>query len=282
MRKYDINENFFETIDSEEKAYFLGFLYADGYINENLGMVDLTIHKQDVEILDIFVKYLFPNGRPIKIIRNDYRRLVINSKKIVADLNRHGCFQKKTFLLEFPSTINHEFIHDFIRGYFDGDGCVTNNDGALRISIIGAINFLNGIKHVFNENCNTNNTVYDDRHPERNNNIRALRYGGNILINRIFHYMYDDSTICLNRKKNKFLDILKDMNYFCNKEFSRKSHEKYYNYDGIEYNKSDLADILSKKTNILSSTIRRKLYNGWTIDEIIKIPLNHRRKTINK
>jgi len=95
MRKYKLNENYFELIDSEEKAYFLGLLYVDGYINERLNLVDLTLHQQDKEILDKLVNILYPEGRPLKIIREKYLRLVINSKKLVNDLKRHGCFQKK-------------------------------------------------------------------------------------------------------------------------------------------------------------------------------------------
>jgi len=277
MRKYRLNENFFEIIDSEEKAYFLGFLYADGYIDEKSNKVDLTLHNQDIEILNRFVTLLFPEGRPLKSIRSDYVRLVINSKKIVMDLKRHGCFQKKTFLLKFPTTVEREFIRDFIRGYFDGDGCVTVYKGTLNISIVGTIDFLDGIKRIFNECCDTNDTLYDNRHPDRCNNIRSLRYGGNILINRIYHYMYDNSIIYLSRKNNKFLGILKNMNYFCDKEFNRKLLKHEVLFDGEVLNYMQLADKLCKTTHIKSTTIRRKLHNGWTVDEIINLPLNFRR-----
>ncbi len=277
MRKYKLNESFFETIDSEIKAYFLGFLFADGYVNEKNNVVDITIHNKDVEILNEFIKYLYPEGRPISIIRKKYVRLVINSKKIVSDLVRHGCIQKKTFKLKYPN-IQQKFDSDFIRGYFDGDGSVTNNNETLNVSIIGTIEFLDSIKNILITNCNVNDTKYDDRHPNKNNNIRSLRYGGNILVNRIYHYLYDNSIICLKRKKNKFLDILKTKDYFCDKEFSRENHQKWFFYNNKKYNKTDLAKELSIKTNILASTIRRRLNNCWSINEILSTPVNQRKK----
>lgn len=280
MRKYKLNEDFFENIDSEEKAYFLGFIFADGYVNEKNNIVDITIHNKDREILDKLVLCLYPDGRPLKTIREKYIRLVINSKKIINDLVKHGCMQAKTFKLVFPK-IPIKFEKDFIRGYFDGDGCVyISKHQTLNISIIGTIKLLNSIKEILIKNCNIRDTKYDDRYPNKNNNIRALRYGGNIIINRIYHYLYDDSTICLKRKRNKFLDILETKDYFCDIGFSRKRHQKWFFYNKKKYNKSDLAKELSKKTGILATTIRGRLNNDWSVDEILLISLNQRRKIV--
>lgn len=276
MRKYNLNENFFELIDSEEKAYFLGFLFADGYVNEKLNMVDLTLHNKDKEILNKFVGLLYFEGRPLSIIRTNYLRLVINSKKITNDLKLHGCFQKKTFNLKFPK-LDKNLIKHFIRGYFDGDGCVMINKNTLNVAIVGTIDFLNEVKENLNKNCCLNETVYDNRHPNRNNNIRALRFGGNIIINRIFHYLYDDSTIYLNRKRKIFLSILENKDYFRNKNYCRQTHQKYFEYKDKQYTKSELSKLLSNEVNSSVATIRKNLTNGWTINEIINTLPNHRR-----
>lgn len=281
MRKYKLNENFFETINSEDKAYFLGFLFADGYINEKINMVDLTIHNKDKEILDKFIVCLYPEGRPLKTIRNNYLRLVINSPILVNDLIKHGCVQAKTFKLKFPA-IPDTFQRDFIRGYFDGDGSICiSKSGMLNLSIVGTIDFLDGINKILKEKCNLNNTLYDNRHPERNNNIRALRFGGNILINRIYHYMYDNSIIYLSRKRKIFLSILENKDYFCDIYKNRVLRKHLIEHNGQKYNYSQLAKILSIETNQKSTTIRRKLQNNWTINEIIKTPLNHWRHKNN-
>jgi hypothetical protein len=277
MRKYLLNENFFSDIDTEEKAYFLGLLFADGYINERLNMVDLTLHHKDSEILENFVKELYTNDRPLKIIRKNYLRLVINSEKIVADLKKHGCFQKKTFKLEFPTTIENNLIKHFMRGYFDGDGCVTLSKNTLTFSIVGTENFVVKYKEILIKECLLSDTKLDTRHKERNNNIRSIRFGGNIIVNRIYHFLYDNSSISLLRKKNKFIDILEKKDYFCNSNKMRNLNKYHILFEGIEYNQSDLAELLSKKLDIKKTTIRRKLQNKWTVDEIISTPLNYHR-----
>jgi hypothetical protein len=285
MRKYKLNENFFEKINTEKKAYFLGLLYADGYVNENNMLIEITLYNQDIDILNELIYELYPNNdKPLKLIRNKYYKLVISSKKIVNDLKYHGCVQKKTFKLKFPLTIPDDLIHHFIRGYFDGDGSVYVNKGVLNISLVGTIDFLTSIQNILIMKCGVNNTILDDRHPNRNNNIRALRYGGNIIINRIYHYLYDNATIFLKRKNIKFLDILEKKTYFCDLKYSRIKHQKLYYYDGAKYNKTDLSIKLSKDTKILASTIRRRLYNGWSISEIILTATNQRKnsKYVNK
>jgi hypothetical protein len=271
MRKYKLNENFFEAIDSEEKAYFLGFLFADGYVNEKFNVVDLTIHHKDKEILDKFIENIYPEGRPLMIVKKDYLRLVINSSRFINDLVSYGCIQAKTFKLKFP-TIPEIFQRDFIRGYFDGDGSIcVGKDGTLNLSIVGTINFLNGMKLILAEKCMLNDTIYDDRHPERQNNIRALRFGGNILINRIYHYMYDNSTIYLLRKRKIFLSILENKDYFCDINKIRMLKKHSIDYNGQEYNYAQLAKILSVETKQNSATIRRKLHRGWSVNKIIGI-----------
>jgi hypothetical protein len=97
MRKYKLNENYFEPIDSEEKAYFLGFLFADGYVDEQHHVIELTLHHQDREILERLVICLYPEGRPLKTIRDKYVRLVINLKKLcVIWFSMVVCKQKRS------------------------------------------------------------------------------------------------------------------------------------------------------------------------------------------
>lgn len=281
MRKYNLNETFFNIIDSEIKAYLLGFLFADGYINEKNNVIEITIHEKDKEILDMFVNYLYPNGRPLKVIKNNYLRLVINSKIIVNDLSKLGCMQAKTFKIKYP-VIPSKYDNDFIRGYFDGDGCVTITRNSLTVSFVGTIELLNSINVILLNNCNLNETKYDKRYSDRENNIRTLIFGGNIIVNRIFHYLYDDSNFYLFRKKEKFISILESKFYFNNKNFSRKAHQKYYTYNGGIYNKSELATLLSDMVDSNSNTIRSKLTKGWSIDEIINLKINARRLSKRK
>jgi hypothetical protein len=132
-KKYSINENIFNFIDTEEKAYFLGLLYADG-CNSDSGYVTLSLIEEDKYILEKFKTFLDYSG-PIldaktnKKYKNSQKAFRLNfcNQKISKDLINLGCFQRKTFTLEFPTQkqVPESLLHHFVRGYFDGDGCIT-------------------------------------------------------------------------------------------------------------------------------------------------------------
>ena len=275
MRKYKLKEDFFKEIDTEEKAYILGFLFADGSVGKN--QISITLKADDIEVLNNIKNNIYLCDRPIKTYRG-YKRLVISSKKMVNDLISLGCVPRKTFKLKFPK-LKKSLVKHFIRGYFDGDGSVYISENTLNMSIVGTINFLTTCQKILIKKCNLNETEFDNRHPERKNNIRSLRYGGNIIMNRFYHYIYDDSTIFLTRKKQIFLDILEKKEYFCNLTFTRKSYIKYIKYNNHKYTKTELGRILSKLTNRSPDTIRKQLTKGWSVNDILSTPKNkHKNK----
>ena len=116
------NHNYFEQIDSIDKAYFLGFIFADGYINKS-GLY-LNIALKDKEILYSFANFLDNNGDIISFIDEKYIRLALYSQKISSDLSKLGAFQQKSEKLLPPNNISPEYISHFIRGFFDGNGSI--------------------------------------------------------------------------------------------------------------------------------------------------------------
>lgn len=134
------NHNYFSKIDTEFKAYILGFIYADGclishttYGNKpRAPRLSLSIQIGDEEIIDKFSMEI--KGKP-GIIRytpaqkraNEQAQKIVNvsSEQIYKDLTALGCYAQKTIVgMKFPS-IDSSLIPHFIRGFFDGDGCVT-------------------------------------------------------------------------------------------------------------------------------------------------------------
>ena len=85
MRKYELNENYFKEINDPNKAYILGFIYADGSINRKNNQLTITIKKDDEEILLNIISEIYLCDRPIKYYRG-YSRLVISSKIIITYL----------------------------------------------------------------------------------------------------------------------------------------------------------------------------------------------------
>jgi hypothetical protein len=154
-KKYSINEHYFDIIDCERKAYWLGWLYADGYNNEKNSTISIGLQEEDKHILEEFKKDLEIN-RPLYFLelnkknpklKNQYS-LVMTSKHMSSQLALLGCFQAKSLILEFPTEEQVPFylINHFIRGYWDGNGTVGMYKGVYnyqtRCSVVGTENFL--------------------------------------------------------------------------------------------------------------------------------------------
>ena len=129
-RKYNVNDVYFNKIDTEEKAYWLGFLLADGCIHERDGQdrLSLVLGIKDKNHLEKFKKSLSFEGPIIDYTKKSglfigliHSYIRITSQLLVNDLAKVGCMPRKTLTLEFP-IIYDELRHHFIRGYFDGDG----------------------------------------------------------------------------------------------------------------------------------------------------------------
>ncbi|AIY85345.1 LAGLIDADG-like domain protein (plasmid) [Clostridium baratii str. Sullivan] len=218
-RKYSLNENFFEKIDTEIKAYLLGFLLADG-CNSRDRITRISINKRDIDILHYFKKFLNSNA-PIKEEAYDIATLNLYSRKLTMDLKKFGFTENKTKNVKFPN-INNDLKRHFIRGYFDGDGSISFSERVIKrkygiyksyaciFSIAGNKILLESIQEELINNCSLNKTKLIN-----SKNIKILSYGGHNSIKKIYDYLYDGSSIYLNRKKDKFKE------YFMNKSCSR-------------------------------------------------------------
>jgi hypothetical protein len=208
-RKYTINENYFDNINNEGKAYFLGFLYADGYNNEKNNMVSLCLHRKDKEILLKLRKEINSN-KPLRTENHLYYKLIIENKHISEQVAKMGCMQAKTFKICFPSfnIISENLIHHFMRGYFDGDGYVSKDkkkSSSQNISITSNKKFLlNYIKYLAKK-CDLN-PVKTCKY--KTTKIISAVYGGRNQVCRIYNFLYKDATFFLQRKKKRFLKIL--------------------------------------------------------------------------
>lgn len=208
-RQYVVYENYFETINTQEKAYFLGFLYADGYNDTKRGIVNISLQERDKSILEVLNKLVHPEKK-IYFISKEYERLKgvkkqdqyrihISSKKISKDLEKLGCLNAKTFTLKFPTEeqVPKHLIQHFIRGFFDGDGSVSKD-----INFTGTFNMLNNLKLHLKEVLDVHFSLFECK---RTKNIYSLQSGGRIQMLKILEYLYKDSVIHLDRKYEKFL-----------------------------------------------------------------------------
>lgn len=119
----NINDSFFHRIDSEIKAYLLGFFAADGHVS--IYGLNIAIQKKDIEILHLFNKYVAKNNCDIIHVTNRNLCLIrINSKAISRDLKKLGYDNNKTYTCKHLPKIPKKYMRHFIRGYFDGDGSI--------------------------------------------------------------------------------------------------------------------------------------------------------------
>lgn len=206
QRKYQINESYFDSIDTEEKAYFLGLLFADGYNNEKRNDVTLSLSEVDKEIIIKLNNILQPD-KPVQYIKYCYpnsnqTKLVINNKHISNQLTKLGIHQNKSHTAIYPNYLSDLLERHFIRGVFDGDGCVTGFKNPT-FSITGNIAFLDKIQQTLIKRLGLLKTKFDDRRKE-SCNIASLRYCGIYNVYKIYNWLYQDATIYLERKKKKF------------------------------------------------------------------------------
>lgn len=207
-RKCSVNENYFSSIDNEKKAYWLGFIAADGcvYRKDNgwQSTLEIGLSKKDINHLKKF-KEDIQSDHKISIARFNGVVLSIYSKKIIDDLILLGITQRKSLTLNPPVGLRLNLIRHFIRGYFDGDGYVgitTNNYKnkiyhSLSIEILGTNQLLNFIK----KNCE-----FIKMNIDINKNIPRLRFNSSKIemIDLIYQYLYTNATCFLERKKEKF------------------------------------------------------------------------------
>jgi intein-encoded DNA endonuclease-like protein len=211
------DETFFDVINTEEKAYWLGFIYADGYITQRRGqdVLSIKLSINDRNHLEKFKKalkskhsigtYTSTNGYNIG---KQYCSIAIYNQHIVNALIDKGISYNKTKILKFPTReqVPKEFISHFIRGFFDGDGSiyhVSQNDTGC-ISFTGTENMLNAVLSEIKQYVNTNVHVYK----YKNKDVYDLKIGGRNQLNQLYKYFYENASIFLDRKEHKFKEIL--------------------------------------------------------------------------
>lgn len=211
------NVKYFENIDTHQKAYFLGFIAADGAIVNNT--LTITIHKKDIELLEklkseignlhniqsINTKMSFDSTR-----RVNHVRYTLTNKDLISDLNNLGIFPKKSLTISnIIQNIPYEFRDSFIIGYFDGDRCVvfpppsskqtlsglkTYPTYRMVVSLRGTEEFLNGIAN----HLGINYKIYFHK-----THVLCIRKKEYIL--RFFN-CYKNLNFYLKRKHDKFLE----------------------------------------------------------------------------
>lgn len=203
IRVNNFNDDYFETIDTEDKSYFLGLLFADGNVYTARHRVQITLANEDAYILQAFAKAIGYTGK-MYIDREKYSKLILPSKKMCADLTKLGCTPNKSLTLQFPTEIPNELMHHFIRGYFDGDGHISKDkklkNAYYHINITSSLSFMEKLKDVLLENSIETGNLYK-RYKDREHSAHTT-YVLNKSAKQFVEYIYNNATLFLTRKHN--------------------------------------------------------------------------------
>ncbi len=205
----NLKEHFFEIIDSEEKAYFLGLIIADGNVfKDNTGRqasISITLDLEDEYMLLKFKEILCANT----IIAHDNRgcgQIAIRSNIMANDLAKYGVIPRKSAYTYLP-IIDEKYMNHLIRGILDGDGSIRaietdkNNRFAHYISFCGTHQLMQDISNYCNKlKLNTILKVYD----YQNKQLSDIKIQAKNDMYIFGEWLYKDATIYLKRKKDTY------------------------------------------------------------------------------
>mgnify|MGYP001592825679 CR=1 FL=1 len=200
-RLYSVDDHFFDVIDTEEKAYWLGFIAADGYVAPRLLSISIAVKDEShlLKLLDSMSSnypiHRYYNGNSYG--RNWISSLRISSHGIASALSAHGLEQRKTFTVQpHPCSLSSLAMH-YWRGVFDGDGCICRpDDGSCSLSLTGNVFMVDGFRSFVMGVSPTTAKVTLHRNGI---NHFYLVHGMNF-VRPALDVMYGNSTISLQRK----------------------------------------------------------------------------------
>ena len=207
--KYCIDQSYFDAIDTQEKAYFLGFLFADGNVYKT--QLSLSLQEKDKYILELLREELKSN-HPIILKAYNSKNInwsnqysyTIKNKHVVSTLHDYGLVPRKSYHLEFPSIIPDQLISHFIRGYFDGNGSIPSNPNEKRVNISAPTDFGMYLKSFCEKTLNIHISVST---PHQNQYVKEFRISGRNQAKRFLDFIYYDATLYLKRKYDLYLKI---------------------------------------------------------------------------
>jgi len=273
----EFNQNIFDIIDSPEKAYWLGFLYADAYNSNTNNTVSLSLQISDLthlQKLAIFIELPITKITYTKTKEDyEYYTLKMYSKHLCETLNKNGCPQAKSFIIKYPEWLLPELTVSFIRGMFDGDGSLCRREnGEWKWSLATTKECGESIQQIVLDQLKL---IINLRYISKtNNNTYELESNGNIKVLKLAEWLYKnaDKSIRLDRKYQKYLDLIEQQN---NRTFSRKEYkvseiEKQNIMNEIK-NGANIMDI-AKQHQIHQRTITKiKHDDSYLFDKIVSI-----------
>lgn len=201
------NRYIFNLIDNEEKAYWLGFLYADGSVGSTDNRIELGLAEQDLHHIEKFKNFIgLDNKISYRASTNSYR-YSFKDKIFKEILIKQGCVPRKSLTLKFPTEEQvPSFLHrHFLRGYFDGDGHFTNTNSCFEAGYIGTLDFIQQSLIILPAELKKDSKIKD---VHRKDGAKAYNFYSFKDVKCFLDYLYKDCNIYLDRKYQHYLDFI--------------------------------------------------------------------------
>lgn len=211
IRKYNYNDNF-KTIETEEDAYWLGFITADGCLLKNRPCLQIKLAKRDENHLIKFCRYLgLSDELTASLIKHEYggaytrdnetSGIVIHDKSIYNNLLDKGIAPRKSGKEKYYKCANYELQRAYFRGLIDGDGCLLKNGKG--ISLVGSYEICSSFKQFIQDNiCDIVSGVYPK------DTIFTIEPRGE-KAKMIINELYNNANIYLDRKYKIYEELYK-------------------------------------------------------------------------
>jgi hypothetical protein len=221
VRKYSINHNFFDEINSSEQAYWLGFILADAYVActpSGNKFVRFNLSVKDEEHLRKFknsVKYDGKIFRTVKTEKNGNKHeissLSVYSALLFESLKRIGVIDfKKSGSTRVMDSVRSHLIRHLMRGMFDGDGMVYFHKPSKQIGVGYCDQHLETVKW-FQDQLVKNTGLSPVKISRDKGNCYRFQYRGNRQVVSIHKWLYGEAEVYLSRKKDKYDHLLKQV-----------------------------------------------------------------------
>lgn len=213
----EFDVNYFEKIDSEEKAYFLGLFLTDGNVhkmkrNTDQYRIQIDLKYQDEYIIKRFKDAIHSNNQVSHYNKNGRNEAIfaIHSTKMANDLRAYGIYENKTFDAELCYKVPYELFKHYIRGIFDGDGTVyvrNNKKQQFAFGFYGTHKLVQQVQEYLNEQIGmTKNSIYDKE------TVSFILNSKKQDVINFYKFIYSDASIYLTRKKQVFENYFQTKN----------------------------------------------------------------------
>lgn len=206
-QKYTCNDNYFSKINSHEKAYWLGFLAADGSVSSRDNEISLGLSQKDLDHVNKFRDAIQANNKIYTydaIVKDKIYpscKFSFHSPQMKRDLSFHNIKPNKSKTLKLSKNVPSKFINSYLLGIFDGDGSFfLDQEGQHHFSLIGSKSSIKSFQNYLIKNCKISKTKLQQE--KRSKMMWYLNYGGNNNIRKIANFLYKNSPIFLERKRN--------------------------------------------------------------------------------